>query len=294
MNPLTALSEVCQLVGQQVPFWVQGAGGNVSFKHEDTLYIKASGFRLDAVTPSVGVAQVKLSDVAKKLRVCDSDESYSQCLIDISKKKVARPSMETGFHAILPKAWVIHLHALASLLMSFEHRRNAEAFTEWVKGKISVKLVALAPAKPGFGLLKQITECKECSIFLLENHGVILQSDDVGILSDWERLESEFLRDWNYTKLYERSSLEGVIACPLRVYFPDTAVFLDRIKGILGANGGLVSGAHGKDRDAAEIWAATSRLYHSQNNLSELPLEISSHLAELPSEVFRRAITRAK
>ena len=46
------------------------------------------------------------------------------------------------------------------------------------------------------------------------------------------------------------------------------------------------------DPDAAEIWSATQWLYAASPELAELPSEVSSTVAALPTEQFRRAVKR--
>jgi Class II Aldolase and Adducin N-terminal domain len=79
------LSSLCQQVGAGVPWWTQGAGGNISIKEKDRLWIKATGSRLDGVTLREGIAQVDLSWFRRALNSLPEDlmaaeSKYSQVL----------------------------------------------------------------------------------------------------------------------------------------------------------------------------------------------------------------------
>ena len=63
----TELNAFCHEIGNNSNL-VQGSGGNISFKHNDTLLIKASGTKLgDAKSKNIFVA-VALSDLLSKLK----------------------------------------------------------------------------------------------------------------------------------------------------------------------------------------------------------------------------------
>ena len=102
------LSQICQRVGKCVPLWTQGAGGNISIKEQTSLWIKATGHRLDSVTPTSGIAQVNFRKMAKVLEEAPwSEELAEQNYADLIQETtehgfgLGRASMETGFHARL-------------------------------------------------------------------------------------------------------------------------------------------------------------------------------------------------
>lgn len=81
---------------------------------------------------------------------------------------------------------------------------------------------------------------------------------------------------------------------PLKIYFPDTAVFLDRLRAVLLPKNGafaLAGSAWETDLDAAEIFWATQLLFEARPSLAELPSRITGSLAEMPTEAHRRAVT---
>ncbi len=286
MDSLTAVATACRKVGANVPFWTQGAGGNLSLKHDGTLYIKASGLRLDAVTPEKGVGSCRVAELLALLKNSQTEEDYSQAIKQSARPASPRPSMEAGFHALLPKPWVLHFHSLPSLLMSHERWQSPAKFDQWAKGRLTLRHI---PAlMPGLELSRAFSADDSASAFLLQNHGVVLQGDTWEVVEEWAKLEETFLFDWNYPSL--KADGRRIAPCPLKLYFPDSAVFLDRLKAQQDGTG-LAKDCWEKDRDASELWQATSLLYHAQNDLAELPAEISSRISGLPTEKFRKGMT---
>src|SRR5689334_18694686 len=133
------LAKECQRVGHFKPLWTQGPGSNLSFKDADSLWIKASGYRLDHVTEKKGVAKLKMAPLAKWLATLPSYESlkdssshseeekqYAALIKEASDPQLERASMEAGFHVILPKNFVAHFHSIGALLMAYEQAKNPE------------------------------------------------------------------------------------------------------------------------------------------------------------------------
>ncbi len=91
---LKEFAAMSQAVGARMDY-VQGGGGNTSVKDGDLMAIKASGFRLNQITPEDGFAVVETATL--------KDVTVAQGY------KALRPSVEASFHALL-KRFVIHTH----------------------------------------------------------------------------------------------------------------------------------------------------------------------------------------
>src|SRR5262245_58512773 len=141
MDSPTVVAGACRQVGSQIPHWTQGAGGNLSLKDERWLYIKASGFRLDGVTPEKGVSRVDREKLLALLEKCRTEEEYSDALSQSRAPESPRPSMEAGFHAVLPGKWVIHFHSLAAVLMCHEWASQRARFDAWARGKMKCRVL---------------------------------------------------------------------------------------------------------------------------------------------------------
>lgn len=294
-RPLIAL---CRNVARRGPLWVQGQGGNLSMKQGGAIFIKASGVRLEHIRPEDGLVRLNINSLRRQLsRVRGAgnkaEEAYAHILRSSVGKESRRPSMEAGIHVALSRRFVIHFHSLPALLMSHEFKKNPKAMTSWLERHWSEPFRFVKPFRPGLLLSRWIYQNRKATLFLLENHGVVLQSNFKNILEKWEKIENLFCRDWGYEALYH---IDRPQPTPLRLYFPDSAVFLDRMKNILKKSSrqhgetryALRPGAWKKDRDVCEIWKATEILYHACPPLNELPKKISTKVASLPTELYRR------
>ena len=119
------LVAVSRRIGAGVPYWTQGAGGNLSWKDRtaDRLWIKASGIRLDRVGEGdgMGLACVLLSALRDRVAnargdAADAEVTYARWLTELAES--GRPSMESGFHAVLNKEYVAHFHSLVAVLVA--------------------------------------------------------------------------------------------------------------------------------------------------------------------------------
>ncbi len=154
---------------------VQAAGGNVSWKSGDTLWIKASGTWLaDAEKKEIFVpvdrqpidAALARGDYAVNPR---AREGYS-----------LRPSIETLLHALMPQQFVVHLHPVDALVHLA--RRNCSADLQAALGdNFAWELVGYH--KPGSDLAQAIharlREKRGIQVVLLKNHGVILGAETI-------------------------------------------------------------------------------------------------------------------
>ncbi len=241
MNPIAELLTLSKRIGKKIPFWVQGAGGNTSVKMDEGgvsfLQVKSSGLRLEDVLDETHFSKLPMNDVLAKLaRIAGGDEDANeQAYADALKSSAInasgdrRPSMETGFHVFLPKKYVLHFHALPALLMAHEAGRDSAKIKNWLTKNWEGGFEFIEACMPGWTLTNRLKNSGPVSLLLLKNHGLILQSDDVAILDRWQALETQFCRQWNY----QLAPSSGSSSAPMRIYFPDTAVFIERLRAVL-------------------------------------------------------------
>lgn len=324
---LSDLVQISHRVGSKVPFWVQGPGGNISFKETNrnprTIWIKASGTRLDEMSEQYGVAAAELDKIllplqqldvsTQKLSKLEKLEAKYETLIKssaLSGANLGRPSMEIGFHALLSKKWVLHFHAIGAVLMSHVQKTQPEALEALFKTH-NLTVDFIGPLRPGLVLSKELGNRPAVDVYILENHGLILQSDSTDILERWEQIESKFLKDhmgWTARAFHNADFEETLtllpdpITGPFKVFFPDTAVYKNEILAILKqeATGEYslpryLALSYFKDRQRyrkelslSEIWIATQVLFKLCPDLAELPEQISETVAHLPTEKFRK------
>jgi len=222
-------------------------------------------------------------------------------------ENLGRASMETGFHLLLTKKFVLHFHSVASLLLSHELKKNMNILHEANTEGLNICLMNLL--SPGLELTQALKEEKEHDAYLLDSHGVILQGEDDQILEQWNRLETRFL-ERQYPGLlvfYHKSENEvlrhlGRLKSPMRFYFPDTAVYYaELIEYIIPTGDGefeitepekkileYAVTKNWKKLNLLEIWAATVAINKYCPEFPEIPEALAASIANLPSEVFRK------
>ncbi|AUP79386.1 class II aldolase/adducin family protein [Flavivirga eckloniae] len=169
---------------------IQAGGGNTSVKLDNgEMIIKASGFLLSEVDENTGYALV---DNAKILNIIEDpkiinitnkrlrDQKGAEAVNNAKTVKGPRPSIETYLHAILCK-YTLHVHAIAVNMLTSV--KNWKLLLE----NIAPDILFVNYETPGIDLAiemkKEITlyenrcNCKP-SIICLQNHGLIITSDD--------------------------------------------------------------------------------------------------------------------
>lgn len=164
----------CQAAGSD-PLLVQGAGGNVSWKEGDTLWIKASGTWLaDAGKKDIFV-QVELG----RLQMGLAQDDY-EVMPKAAGASSLKPSIETLLHALMPHRVVVHLHAVE--ILAHLVRESAEnTFNEVLDGL--VRWIIIPYQKPGAPLARAVAEALKCSpgsdVLFLMNHGVVIGGNSI-------------------------------------------------------------------------------------------------------------------
>lgn len=173
---------------------IQGPGGNTSVKNSNgEMYIKASGFRFDEMTIENGISAVNYLNIRNYFNIVkplDKEKEEAEMLRivgenilkDDSGNPFPKPSMETGFHAVLDQ-YVIHTHSVWTNLINCRTDKSA-AIAHLNK---YFKMAEIPFVSPGFGLSylvsdaiknAELTGKSKPDIFLLHNHGVIAHSDN--------------------------------------------------------------------------------------------------------------------
>lgn len=155
---------------------VQGAGGNLSGKDGDLVWVKASGTRLgEALGRQVFVGVDGIRARVDVLR----GEDLRHLVVEPAADPGARPSIETALHVLLPHRFVFHVHAVGSVAASIQ-RDPARA----VERLAQVGPVAWVPyAKPGIALARAVMTALDGVgmtpelVALLGNHGLVTAAD---------------------------------------------------------------------------------------------------------------------
>jgi len=167
----------CSVIGGD-PLLVQGAGGNVSWKAADTLWIKASGTWLSDAEKKDIFVPVDLNPL--KHEITAGRFNLSSNLRTTSN---LRPSIETILHALMPHPVVLHLHAV-EILSHLVRRGYEQTLPDLLDSKI--RWANVAYFKPGAELARAVwdalSKTPDAEVVLLQNHGVVIGGADVSTI----------------------------------------------------------------------------------------------------------------
>jgi len=232
-DSVTEFMSLCKWLSLD-PSLVQGAGGNVSVKSQNGLIVKSSGVKMGDVNLHHGFT------------VCDfegefpsfTDENEYTDYIKASSKDHNRPSMETGFHALLSKRVIVHTHPihLNSILCS----KEARATIKTIFHDLTYEFVEYN--RPGMNLANKLANNISSDILFLENHGLIVCSNNAQeAFETTERINNRCKR-WlaNHVESFVDLEEQIVASGPL---FPDAAVFSDEMRSVNNYILGLLAAA---------------------------------------------------
>ena len=170
--------EYCSTIGAD-SLLVQGAGGNVSWKDKDTLWVKASGAWLAEAAEKDIFVPVDLPHLQAAIE--NGDFSVTPRL---SGESSLRPSIETLLHALMPHRVVVHLHAIEILAhlvrdnCQTDFQSLLDDFTSWAIVDYYKPGAALAAA-----VSAALAQKPSVDVIFLKNHGVVIGGADVAEVS---------------------------------------------------------------------------------------------------------------
>ncbi|WP_317898637.1 class II aldolase/adducin family protein [Aurantibacillus circumpalustris] len=199
-----AISELLNLTKPFVgrPDLIQGPGGNTSVKNESgDMLIKASGYRFNELSEKSGISAVNaraIADYFSTVEVISKEKCEKESLELVSQNilsdaagiKFPKPSMETGFHAVLDK-YVVHTHSVWTNLINCN--TNSSELIQKISERLKQPIAYIPFVSPGFGLSYLITkELKNAEehrtnkpvLFFLENHGIVAHGDSPSKIVD--------------------------------------------------------------------------------------------------------------
>jgi rhamnose utilization protein RhaD (predicted bifunctional aldolase and dehydrogenase) len=151
---------------------VQGAGGNSSVKHDDVLWVKASGAWLSEAREKPMFVPVELAGARAALAAGDEKMPVAEGFGEIT----LRASIETSLHALMPHPVVLHVHAVNTI---------AWAALEGVEDELTRRLQGLAwqqlpYRRPGLPLSQVVAEHtgkQRADVLILGNHGLLVGAE---------------------------------------------------------------------------------------------------------------------
>jgi len=168
------LKNYCSKIGKN-SLLVQGAGGNASWKHNNILWVKASGtWLVDAIKKDIFVP-IDLVHLQQEI----SNNNFSSVPRVIGDSNL-KPSIETLLHALMPHKVVLHLHAIE--ILSHLVRFNPEIiFSKLIDTSINWSLIEYF--KPGEDLAREVSKSlrdnSNIDVVFLKNHGVVIGGKSV-------------------------------------------------------------------------------------------------------------------
>lgn len=159
---------------------VQGQGGNTSIKSDTVLLVKASGKRLgDACDEDIFV-ECALEACQAAFAAADEAAAGRAVLPGTT----LRPSIETLMHAILPERAVFHFHCVNTIAHTVTTDGMAAAPGLVARlDAVGLKTALTGYAKPGLPLAQAMHAAPSgTSVWLLANHGVVIQAPDLATL----------------------------------------------------------------------------------------------------------------
>lgn len=161
-----------------------GTGGNISLKVDDgTMLIKASGKRILHMKENDGVVPLSYLTIKEyfyttPLHDKGEKESGELVLSTVHKQVQGRPSIETGFHALLSEA-VIHSHS--AYVNMFACSTAFEMMAETLFLGTHISYLSIDYATPGYHLTHLFLEkvrklSSRPKVIFMKNHGVVVSA----------------------------------------------------------------------------------------------------------------------
>ena len=171
------IEKMCTQLGAN-PLLVQGAGGNVSWKEGEILWVKASGTWLS----DASVEDIFLPTDLPYIRTAISEGRFDVTPL-VKNETSLRPSIETLIHALMPQRVVLHLHAID--VLSHLVRADCDVILKKILPK-NFSFVIVDYCKPGADLARSVynkIQSDEVSVVFLLNHGLVIAGESVGEVS---------------------------------------------------------------------------------------------------------------
>lgn len=183
------LLELAARLGRD-PLVIQGPGGNISFKHDGVMWVKASGtWMVEAMAQSilipVDIAAV-LDGLAAGDPACETCSAFVRR--DLSDLPL-RPSIETTLHAVMPQRVVVHVHCVETISIAC----LSDAAERLAIPLSGLNWTFVPYIRPGASLGRIMAEhiVAGTNVVVLGNHGLVVAGDSV---SEAERLCAEVSR----------------------------------------------------------------------------------------------------
>ncbi len=291
------------------PLLVQAAGGNTSLKHDEHLWVKASGTWLSEATTRPIMVPVDLKTLQEALAQQAPEAEHPQNF-SLAPEGALRPSIETVVHAVMPQKVVLHVHCVETIAWAVQ--ADAEASLQEL---LAAESWAFVPyTRPGLPLAQAIQErlTPDTEVLILGNHGLVVAGETLDaarqklysvhqqlartrrpdVSAPVEALRS-YLKDTPY-RLAE-DAVHGLAMDPLSLrlaasgsMYPDHVIFLGSGLQVLPAGGSLTDYLErfGDELPKAVVVESTGVLIHNAapRGVDEMLLGLKEVTARLRAE----------
>ncbi len=242
-DALLSFRDMSRAIGSRVDY-VQGGGGNTSFKLPNGLMaIKASGFCLSDIDINAAYAVLDYKKIASfyhEHAPSDFEDvekagaaKVKESSLEIPQLPTLRPSVEAGFHSLLP-AYVIHSHSVYANLAACAKEGREIAKKAFEGAEYSVGFVPYTDpgARLTFSIrdeLRSVTEKsgKAPAVILMQNHGMIACADSA---KEAERIHTDAnARLAAYFKITDGSFVKPAIKANGDATFTSATPFLTQL-----------------------------------------------------------------
>ncbi|MBN1181210.1 MAG: class II aldolase [Bacteroidales bacterium] len=198
---LKEIIELSRLYGKDKEYVIAG-GGNTSYKNDQFIWVKASGFALATIDEKsfVCLSREKLEVINNKEYSSNAlereEEVKNDLMASIVSDNDSRPSVESSLHNIIHYPLVVHTHPTLgnSLLCS----QNAEKYCKDLFGDDALYIEY---TDPGYILFKKVARELENfrnkkgydpKMIMLENHGIFVSGNSGKEITDtYEHIEKQ-------------------------------------------------------------------------------------------------------
>ena len=208
-------------------------GGNTSQKIGDVMYVKASGCALGTIAEDgfVAMSLPRLQEIWEKTYPANVDEREKLVLQDMMASRVdgetARPSVEALLHALIPFAYVVHLHP--AMVNGLTCGQSGKASME----KLFSDALWIPLVNPGYILAKTVRDAQSRfveqyghtpQIVFLQNHGVFVSANSLEEIETlyaqiMEKLSHSIIRKPNFSEIKLDTDRIEFVQKAMRSYF---------------------------------------------------------------------------
>ena len=158
------------------PMLVQGAGGNMSYKRNGVLWVKASGKWMARALVEPILVPLDLMRLRRQLAGAIDDIDAVEGA-QVGPPVALRPSIETTLHVVMPQRVVIHVHCVATIVWAVQ----IEALAALTPRLADLDWAWIPYARPGLPLTRMVQAHTKGSenVLVLGNHGLVVGADSI-------------------------------------------------------------------------------------------------------------------